>query len=176
MLNRGVPGQSVRIKVDREDTCDRDQTSASRVCLCTCTGKNHARTENTGSHIGAHKSISRVGGGSRRALSSIDRYLNEYSSAVRGPLWNQSRRHNGSFRRAPISPADRLSWIQNFTCHVRGLSPSETIVGRGWHEKVVFRLSHVRTRSHTSPHLQSYYQLVMWFSIFQLLIWFFFTS
>ncbi|EGI57752.1 hypothetical protein G5I_14280 [Acromyrmex echinatior] len=43
--------------------------------------EERARTENTESHVGAHKSIPRVGGGPRRALSSIDRYLNEYSSA-----------------------------------------------------------------------------------------------
>ncbi|KYM86848.1 hypothetical protein ALC53_03771 [Atta colombica] len=43
--------------------------------------EERARTENTKSHVEAHKSIPGVGGGPRRALSSIDRYLNEYSSA-----------------------------------------------------------------------------------------------
>lgn len=99
-----MPGQSVCIKVDREYLRQRSDVVCALVHVHR---EERAHTENTGSRVGAHKSIPRAGGGPRRALPSIDRYLNEYSSAVRGPLWNQSRRHNGSFRRAPISPADR---------------------------------------------------------------------
>ncbi|KYM94254.1 hypothetical protein ALC62_15115 [Cyphomyrmex costatus] len=44
--------------------------------------EERARAGNTESHVGAHKSILQSGRrGPRRALSSIDRYLNEYSSA-----------------------------------------------------------------------------------------------
>lgn len=163
------------VKVDREYLRQRSDVGVACARSCTWTREEHARTENTESHVGAHKSVPGVGGGPRRALPSIDRYLNEYSSVVRDPLWNQSRRHNGSFRRAPISPADRLSWIQNFTCHVvRGLSSSETIAGRGWHGKVVFRLSHARTRSHTFPRLRPYYASLSYdnFLPYNYIIWF----
>lgn len=84
MLNRGVPGQSVCIKVDREYLRQRSDVGVACARCARARGKNARARENTGSHVGAHKSI--PGGWAAGRVGRIDRYLNEYSSAVRDPL------------------------------------------------------------------------------------------
>lgn len=86
----------------------------------------------------AHKSIGDIGA-TLASDSSIDRYLNEYSSAVRDPLFEIKAEgttvHLDDVRRysVPAGP-----WIQDFACHViRGLSSRPVrFPARGyWKEK-----------------------------------------
>lgn len=103
----------------------------------------------------AHKSGADIGA-TLASDSSIDRYLNEYSSAVRDPLFEIKAEGTTVHLDVRRYPAPAGPWIQDFACHViRGLSPRPArFPARGyWREESRVprrpRLSGTRTRTCT---------------------------